>query len=118
MTITDAFIANYIDDPEDIDGYLRDAFGLIHGEAQERGIEFDGYFNTKWKESADTIGDFDEAYFADVDRRNLYVWKAAEVNPEIFALLQQAYEIAHLQVPTMNDIHQQIFELEEKGVKF
>lgn len=118
MTITDAFISNYVDDPTDIESYLRDAFGLIHGEAQERRIEFDGYFQTKWEQSAATIGDFDEQYFADIDRRNLYVWKSAETDVEIFGLLQQAYKIAHLKVPTMNDVHQQIFELEEKGVKF
>lgn len=118
MTIIDAFIANYEDDPTDIESYLRDAFGLIHGEAQERGIEFDGYFQTKWEESAATIGAFDEQYFSNMDRRNLFVWKAAETTPEIFKLLQQAYQIAHLIVPTMNDVHQQIFELEEKGVKF
>jgi hypothetical protein len=37
---------------------------------------------------------------------------------DIFGLLQQAYKIAHLQAPTMNDVHQQIFELEEKGTRF
>lgn len=86
MTIIDAFISNFIDDPTDIESYLRDAFGLIHGEAQDKGIEFNRYFNTKWNESADTIFDFNEPYFANIDRRNLYVYKSAEVDPEIFKM--------------------------------
>lgn len=118
MKLLDTFLSLYEDDREDIERYLTDVFGLLHEDAANRGIEFDGYFNTKWSQSADTIVNFDEEYFADLDRRNLYVYKAAETDPEILLLLQEAYRLATLKVPAINDIHREIFELEEKGVSF
>lgn len=107
------------DDPEDIESYLRDVFGLLHDEATKRNIEFDGYFQTKWEESSNTISDFDEDYFEDIDRRNLYVYKSAEANPDVFELLQFAYSIASLTPPTIDDIKNEIFILEQiKNVSF
>lgn len=113
-TFQDLF--NY--DPLNIDYYLEGVFGLLHEEATNRGIEFDGYFSSKWIKSANTIINFDDEYFSNIDRRNLYVYKAAEVDSEIFELLQSAYKIANLNPPKMNDIHREIFEHEEKGVTF
>lgn len=109
---------NYLDDPKDLQRYLDDAFGLLHYEAQERGIEFNGYFQSKWEASANTVFNFDENYFADLDRRNLYVYKAAEIDSELFELFQEVYRIAQLPIPTMKDIARETFWLEEKGVHF
>ena len=106
------------DSPDNLNYYLEGVFGLLHEEASSREIEFNGYFKNKWNQSADTIFGFDENYFSNIHRRNLYVYKAAEVDEEIFKLLQTAYKIANLNPPIMNDIHCEIFEHEEKGVKF
>ena len=118
MNIEILFKELFYDDPQQPDYYLEGVFGLLHDEASKRGIEFEGYFITKWTESANTIINFDEEYFSNLDRRNLYVYKAAATDPEIFALLQEAYKIAKLRVPQINDIHREIFEHGEKGVKF
>lgn len=107
------------DDSNDLEGYLRDVFGLLHDEATKRNIEFNGYFQTKWEESSNTITNFDEEYFADMDRRNLYVYKSAYLNSDILELLQYAYQIADLEIPQMYDVSAKIFELETvKGVTF
>ena len=117
MRLVSIFQKLFDDDPVSLDYYLEGVFGLLHEEAVNCGIEFDGYFKSKWNESANTIICFDEQYFSDIDRRNFYVYKAAEVNSEILQLLQSAYKIAHLRPPTINDIHGEIFEHEGKGVK-
>ncbi|AZI33643.1 hypothetical protein [Kaistella carnis] len=118
MNIEILFQKLFYDEPQNIDYYLESVFGLLHDEASKRGIEFEGYFITKWTDSANTIINFDEEYFSNLDRRNLYVYKASASDPEIFTLLQKAYKIAKLRVPQINDIHREIFEHGEKGVKF
>ena len=118
MNIEILFQKLFYDEPQNIDYYLESVFGLLHDEASKRGIEFEGYFITIWTDSANTIINFDEEYFSNLDRRNLYVYKASASDPEIFALLQKAYKIAKLRVPQINDIHREIFEHGEKGVKF
>lgn len=93
MNLTDLFIINFQDDPEDLHRYWEDAIGLIHTEAVEKGIEFDGYFQSKWADAADTITQFNEAYFADENRRKLYVYLSAIADDEIYSYLKDAYNV-------------------------
>ena len=60
MNIEILFQKLFYDEPQNIDYYLGSVFGLLHDEASKRGIEFEGYFITKWTESANTIINFDE----------------------------------------------------------
>lgn len=98
--------------------YLNDCMDLLHGIAQEKGIEFDGYFQERWEDSADTIVDFDEDYFENRNRKNLYVFLSALYDDEVFGHLQQAYEIAKLEAPTKEWVKQQVDGLIGKGVRF
>ena len=79
---------------------LNDCMDLLHGFAQEKGIEFDGYFQERWEVAADTIVNFDEDYFENRDRKNLYVFLSALYDDEVFDYLQNAYAIAKLEAPT------------------
>lgn len=105
-------------EPLDISSYLNDCMDLLHGLAQEKGIEFDGYFQERWKDSADTIVDFDEDYFENRDRKNLYVFLSALYDDEVFEYLTIAYEIANLEAPTQEWVKLQVDGLVGKGVGF
>lgn len=80
-----------IDPTESIDEKVKESMELIHSCAVEKDIEFDGYFTKRWKEAADTIVSFDEDYFDDPDKRDLYVNLSAMVDDEIFGFLSTVY---------------------------
>jgi len=55
-----------------------------------KGIEFNGYFQELWEDAADTIVNFDEDYFENRDRKNLYVFLSALYDNEAHDYLQSA----------------------------
>ena len=71
--ILELFKEYWANEPLEVTSYLNDCMDLLHGFAQEKGIEFDGYFQERWEVAADTIVNFDEDYFENRDRKNLYV---------------------------------------------
>ena len=83
-----------------------------------KGIEFNGYFLERWEDAADTIVNFDEDYFENRDRKNLYVFLSALYDDEVFGYLQSAYAIAHLEAPTKEWVKLQVDSLIDKGVRF
>lgn len=109
------YLAN---EPGNVSSYLNDCMDLLHGFAQEKGIEFDGYFQERWEDSANTIIDFDEDYFENRDRKNLYVFLSALYEDEVFEYLKSAYEIAKLEAPTKEFVKLQVDLLIAKGVRF
>ena len=112
------FVEYFINDPLDSEGYLNDCMDLLHGFAQEKGIEFDGYFQERWEDAADTIVNFDEDYFENRDRKNLYVFLSALYDDEVFDYLQSAYTIAKLEAPTQEWVKLQVDGLIAKGLRF
>jgi hypothetical protein len=112
------FVEYFINDPLDSEGYLNDCMDLLHVFAQEKGIEFDGYFQERWEDAADTIVNFDEDYFENRDRKNLYVFLSALYDDEVFDYLQRAYAIAKLEAPTQEWVKLQVDDLISKGVRF
>lgn len=112
-------LANYIEeDPEDLDNFYDDSMNLIRGVAADKNIEFNGYFRERWEISADTIFEFDEDYFEDQDRRNLYVFLSALVDREIFEYLHYVWHHVHDEELTGVIIENRIEQLKEKGVRF
>ncbi|MCE4064376.1 hypothetical protein LXM63_04665 [Chryseobacterium gleum] len=112
-------LANYIeDDPDDLVNFYDDAMGLIRGAAADKNIEFDGYFRERWEISADTIFEFDEEYFEDEDRRDLYVFLSALVDEDIFNYLHYVWHHVFYEELTEDIIERRILELKEKGVSF
>lgn len=96
-----------------------DAMELLRACAAEKDIEFDGYFNQRLQDAADTIINFDKDYFEDADRRNLYVFLSAMVDEEIFQNLKTVY--AHLDKSklTRQSLKGEIeFLTKEKGISF
>jgi len=61
---------------------------------------------------------FDEDYFENRDRKNLYVFLSALYDDEVFDYLQRAYAIAHLEAPTQAWVKLQVDGLTAKGVRF
>lgn len=78
----------------------------------------DGYFRKRWKISADTIFEFDEDYFEDKDRRDLYVFLSALVDKNIFEYLNYIWHHIYHEDLSMEIINTRIYKLKEKGVKF
>lgn len=112
-------LANYIEaNPNDMVNFYDDAMNLIRGAAADKNIEFDGYFREKWEISADTIFEFDEDYFEDEDRRDLYVFLSALVDEEIFSYLHYVWHHVFHEELTKEIIENRIQELKEKGVRF
>lgn len=113
-----------IDPTERVDEKLKQSMELIHSCAVEKGIEFDGYFTKRWKDAADTIVSFDEDYFDDPDKRDLYVNLSAMVDDEIFgflSILYNTFEYSGYDRPplTREIVQQKIHDLtKEKGVRF
>lgn len=56
---------------------------LLRGVANEKKIEFDEYYHTRWENSADTIVNFNEMYFNDTDKRDIYILLSAQVDVDI-----------------------------------
>ena len=61
---------------------------------------------------------FDEDYFENRDRKNLYVFLSALYDDEVFDYLQRAYSIAKLEAPTQEWVMLQVDSLIDKGVRF
>lgn len=118
ITVRDIFVEYFIDDPEDLENYMLDALDLIHGEAQRKKHEFDGYFQTKWEEASETITQFNENYFNNIDRKWLYVYLSAMIDDEILGYLNDAYEVIWKPSITRDKIQLEINKLIEKGTRF
>ena len=61
---------------------------------------------------------FDEDYFENRDRKNLYVFLSALYDDEVFDYLHSAYAFAHLEAPTQEWVKLQVDALIAKGVRF
>ena len=61
---------------------------------------------------------FDEDYFENRDRKNLYVFLSALYDDEVFDYLQNAYAIAKLEAPTKEWVKLQVDSLTDKGLRF
>lgn len=82
-------LGNILEDPEE--DLYHESMELIRSCAVEKEIEFDGYYNQRWIDSANTIINFDEEYFNNADRRDLYIYLSALVDEEIFEFLNSTY---------------------------
>lgn len=112
-------LGNYIEeDPDDMQNFYEDSMNLIRGAAADKNIEFDGYFRERWEISADTIFEFDEEYFEDVDRRDLYVLLSALVDKDIFDYLDYVWHHVYNVKLSEEIITEKIDKLKEKGIKF
>lgn len=120
LTNSELFEINFghiLEDPED--NIYAESMDLIRACAVEKDIEFDGYFKQRWTESADTIVNFDEQYFDDADRTELYVYLSAMVDKEIFSFLNQVYFFYEHKDITKEIVQDKIDNLTKvKGVKF
>lgn len=103
------------DDPE---GFYESAIGLIQYEAVQKNIQFDDYFKTKWEIAAEHPVTFDEAYFENEQRSELYVYLAALIDKEIFNYLEYSWNLIMDEKLTENVLHREIYLLKEQGVKF
>lgn len=116
---TQFFIEEYLKDSDSTpDDFYTDSMELLRGVADEKEIEFDEYFRTRWKDSVDTIVSFDEVYFSDPDRRNLYVFLSAKVDNEIFTSLSFVWENYHHEQLTYEILDGEIQKLLEQGTHF
>ncbi|PWN60027.1 hypothetical protein [Chryseobacterium oncorhynchi] len=118
ITVRNILVEYLVDDPKDLKNYMLDAMDLIHGEAQRKNHEFDGYFGTKWRESSKTLNQFNEHYFDDVDRKWLYVYLSAMIDDEILSFLDDAYEVISQTPLSREKIQLEINKLIEKGTRF
>jgi hypothetical protein len=98
--------------------FFENAIGLIQFFAVQKNIEFDGYFRTKWEIAADHPMTFDEEYFENEQRSELYVYLAAEADSEIFECVKCAYELANKEQFTRDILHREIYLLKESGIDF
>lgn len=103
---------------DDVDAIHKDTMELIRDEAIQRNIEFDGYFKQRWKDSADTIVNFDEEYFDEPDKRDLYVYLSALVDNDILNFLNQYYFFHNQKDISREYIEEQIQHLKDKGTRF
>ena len=120
LTPRDIFIDYLIniDDPGNLETYFNDCFSFIVGEADSRGIEFEGYFKSKWEDSANTIYEFDDEYFDNIDRKKLFVYSSCLYNQDIFNILKDAYEVVEINPPNEHEIREEVKKLLDAGIDF
>lgn len=109
-------LQNMAESPDEI--LFDDMIGFIQYQANQKGIEFDGFFRTKWEIEADHPMTFDNEYFEDENRSELYVFLASEKDKEVFSWLEYAWNLTHDEILTENILHREIYLLKEKGVTF
>lgn len=107
-----------IDSADNLQEFYDDSMELIRGVAEEKEIEFDEYFRTRWKDSADTIVSFDELYFENIDRRDLYVFLSAQVDNDIFEYLSYVWNIVNKENLSSEILKDQVQKLINKGTRF
>ena len=101
------------------DQVYEEAMRLLRSCADEKDIEFDGYFNQRWIDSADNIINFDEEYFDDLKRIELYVYLSAAVDREIYFFLEHLHDELFNAELTPQLVKDKIEYLtKEKGVRF
>lgn len=98
--------------------FFENSIGLLQYAAVQKNLEFDGYFRTKWEIEADHPMTFDDEYFENEHRSELYVYLSAEVDPEIFEGLKYAFDLTHDAELTYEVLHKEIYLLKEQGIKF
>lgn len=98
--------------------FFENSIGILQYAAVQKNIEFDGYFRTKWEIEADHPMTFDDEYFENENRSELYVYLSAEVDPEIFDGLKYSYDLTHDRELNKDILHKEIYLLKEQGVKF
>jgi hypothetical protein len=103
---------------EDPEGVYNDVMELIREEAIEKEIEYDGYYRSIWEEEAENVMTFNKEYFENKERRDLYVFKAALDDKDIFQLLDYIWNLKNGENLSENILHREIYFLKEKGVGF
>ncbi|MCW3170657.1 hypothetical protein OMO38_19175 [Chryseobacterium sp. 09-1422] len=106
---------------KDIEGLLelyRNGIGVIQHFAVEKKIEFDGYFLKKWEIEAEHPVSFNEEYFENENRSELFVFLAAEADIEIYECLEYLYNFTHAESLSKHLLYKKIYELREQGVRF
>lgn len=103
---------------DDLDELFDVSIGVIQYAAVEKNIEFDGYFRTKWEIEAENVMTFDDEYFENEQRSELYVYLAALVDKDTFDYLEYVWELVKNEKLTENVLHREIYFLKEKGVGF
>lgn len=110
-------LGHIMENPDD--NMYQDAMDVLRTCADEKEIEFDGYFKERWKDSADTIVNFDEEYFDDPDKTELYVFLSALADDEIYNLLHYTYNALFAEKISKDFVQEKIDYLtKEKGVRF
>lgn len=108
----------WTDNQDSTELFFETAVGLIQFFAVQKKIEFDGYFRTKWEIEAEHPMTFDDEYFENENRSELYVYLAAEADQDIFDCIKFAYELVNDEIFSKDVMHREIFLLREQGVKF
>ncbi len=94
------------------------AIGLTQYEAVQKNIEFDGFFRERWEIAAEHPLSFDEEYFENEERSELYVFLAALVDAEIFEAVNFIWHTIRGQEVSEDILHQEIEKLKLEGIKF
>lgn len=92
--------------------------GFIQYQASAKGIQFDDYFRTKWEIEAEHPMTFDDQYFEDENRSELYVYLASEIDNEVFSWVEFAWNVTHDEIFSKKILHREIYLLKEMGIKF
>lgn len=74
-----------------------DMICFVQQQASEKNIEFDGFFNSKWRSEEDFPITFDIEYFENVERSSLYVYLAALSDKEVYCWVKYAYDETHVE---------------------
>lgn len=109
---------NLVEEDADSPELYHTLISFIQYQANEKNLEFDGYFRTKWQIAADHPMSFDFSYFENENRSDLYVYLCALVDKDVFDWLEYAYNLTHDEKLSENILHREIYFLREQGIIF
>lgn len=97
---------------------FNDGMDMLRECAVAKKIDFDGYFGERLEESAESIISFDDDYFDDQPKRNLYVFLSAKVDDQIFENLSYVWQVVKGEDLTHEILDAKLEHYKKAGVRF
>lgn len=96
----EALFRDYLSSDPSLSTYFTDCLTALVILGSHKGIEFGGYYQTKWEQNLVNPLQFSELYFEDFERKKLYVLMATVIDEEMEHFYKKMYEVAGLPVPS------------------
>lgn len=101
------------------DSVFNNASWILQEFAEEKKMEYVGYFRTKYEKNAEFLRIQTHPFLdSQTEKRNLYVFMSAQDDQEIFECLEYVYNITHDEALNENVLKKEILNINRWGIIF